>query len=108
MLITTREYTALSGWSEPLPRELDSEHTLVIAFAAPRYGEEPAPLRVLADAFPKACVIGCSTAGEIHHARVRDDSVVVAVVRFERTRARGAFSAIAPGEASFEAGKRLA
>jgi hypothetical protein len=95
-------------WRRELPRDLDSPQTTVFAFASPRFGRGPGPLRDLAAAFPRARIIGCSTAGEIHDTRVADDSVVAAVARFEATGIRSARTPIDGGVASYEAGVRLA
>src|SRR5262249_43895788 len=73
------------NWSEPFPA-LDSERTMVMAFASPAYGDRAEPLAHLTAAFPTSAVIGCSTSGEIDHTRVRDGSIAVAVVRFGATR----------------------
>ena len=96
------------GWSQPLPRELDGEETLVLAFADPRFADDPVPLHEISAAFSRSRVIGCSTAGQIDGAKVFDGGIVVAVVRFEHTRLRQAWNAIAPGEASFDAGTKIA
>lgn len=83
--LATLRYTR--GWSGPFP-DLDSDRTLVIAFAAPRFGRQPAPLIELAAAYPRATMIGCSSAGEIDQTRILDDSIIAAVVRFEHSRVR--------------------
>jgi hypothetical protein len=70
--------------------DLDSEQTLVLVFGAPALADRPGPLTELARAFPRSKVLGCSTAGEILGTKVLDDSMVVAVARFEATRLRGA------------------
>jgi hypothetical protein len=95
------------GWSQPLPG-LDSESTLVVAFAAPTSDRDDAALAELAAAFPTSVVIGCSTAGEIDQTQVHDDSIVVAVVRFAGTRIRGARAELASAEDSFAAGGTIA
>ena len=95
------------SWSGPFP-DLDSEKTLVVAFAAPSYGDRPELFAQLAAAFPRAAVIGCSTSGEIDHTRIRDESITVAVMQFERTRVRYAHAPIASAEQSFAAGGAIA
>jgi hypothetical protein len=103
----TLQYCERDGWSQPLPRELDGGQTLVVAFAAPSFGSRPEPLAELAQAFPRSCLIGCSTAGEIHGTRLADDSLSVAVMPFLRTRLRRVSSAIAQSN-SFATGRALA
>ena len=106
MKLATFRYVQ-GAWSEPFP-DLDSERTLVIAFAAPSYGERAELFAELAGAYPRSAVIGCSTAGEIDHTRIRDESITVAAVRFERTRVRHAQAQLESAEHSFAAGGALA
>jgi hypothetical protein len=103
------------GWMEPPPLDLDSPQTLVLAFAAPRFIDEPEPLRQLRAWFPRSQLLGCSTAGEIMGDRVGDDSIVVAVARFERTGLRsvvtsvdGTSDPLARARESFSAGESVA
>lgn len=105
MELTTLEHTRGGGWSAPFPG-LDSERTLVLAFAAPGYRDHWAPLRELVDAHPSSHVMGCSTAGEIHGAHLSDDTVSVAVARFAGTRLRRATADPARG-GSHHAGREI-
>ena len=104
----TVNYCLKGGWSQPLPTDLDSPQTLVLAFAAPELADGPAPLAELAAAFPQSIVVGCSTSGEIAGASVNDASISVAVARFEHTRLRRAFTPIDGAADSHAAGQRLA
>ena len=101
-------HQADSGWTMPFPAEDDGPDTLVLAFAAPRYADDWAPFAQLAAAFPRAQLIGCSTAGEIAGAAVQDASISATVVRFDGTRLRRAATAIGTAADSREAGARLA
>ncbi len=101
-------HQAGSGWNMPLPTGDDGPDTLVLAFAAPRYADDWAPLAQLAAAFPRAQLIGCSTAGEIAGAAVQDASISATVVRFDGTRLRRAATRIATAADSRAAGARLA
>ncbi|CAN5821886.1 FIST N-terminal domain-containing protein [soil metagenome] len=106
MKLATLRYVE-GRWSEPFP-DLDSEKTLVVAVCAPSYGDRPELFADLAAAYPRSAVIGCSTAGEIDHTRIRDHSIVVAVLRFEHTRVRYAHAGISSAEGSFPAGGAIA
>jgi hypothetical protein len=106
MNLETRVFTQTQGWSAPLPGELDSPRTAVIAFGAPATSSET--LQQLRHAFPSAQMLGCSTAGEIHHDRIRDDSVVVAIARFDAIVPRVVAAPVGAGAASFTAGERIA
>jgi len=96
-----------TGAGGVLPVDLDSEQTLVLVFGAPALADRPEPLIELARAFPRSKVLGCSTAGEIFGTKVLDDSMVVAVARFEATRLRGAAAPVQAAEESFAAGEAL-
>src|SRR5450432_539032 len=106
-LITSR-YAAEAGWAQPLPAQLDSPGTLVLAFAAAEFGAAPAPLRELTAAFPLSVIVGCSTSGEISGTTARDGSISVAVARFAHTAVRRAITTVARAADSFDAGARLA
>jgi hypothetical protein len=95
------------AWSKPFP-DLDNERTLVLAFAAPSFGARPDLMIELAAAYPRAAMIGCSTAGEIDQTQIRDESITVAVVEFERTRVRQAEARVPPGASAYAAGARIA
>ena len=107
MQIETFSHRRGSGWSAALPAELDSAKTLVLAFGAPAYGENPAELAELAAAFPESRIVGCSSAGEIHSHLVADDTLVVAVTRFARTTLAVATSPVTAMSDSLAAGTRL-
>ena len=94
-------------WSAPLRAELDSPQSVVLCFAAPSYLEQPAPLRELRATFPRAELIGCSTAGEIHGSKVSDESIAVVILRFDHARVRVARAALSAGGDS-AAGSRAA
>ena len=96
------------GWSGAFPAQLDSESTVVLVFGAPSYVDAPAAMDELVAAFPRSHVVGCSSAGEIFGAHVNDESLSVAVARFERGRVREASTEIAAGGSSREAGEALA
>jgi len=83
MQLQTFSYTDRAGWSVDQLPDLDSERTLVVAFGAPSLIDNPAPLAALRKAYPRASVVGCSTSGEIHGSELVDDSLSVAVARFD-------------------------
>lgn len=108
MQTTTITFHDDRGWSVPLPRQMDSGQTLVLAFGASRLPTDAAPLQQLVAAFPQSILLGCSTAGEIAGADVNDASLSVAVARFDHTRLALAVAAVASADASGAAGRALA
>lgn len=101
-------YQMNKGWVAPLPGELDSEQTLVLAFGAKSFETAPAPFESLAAAFPQSIILGCSTSGEIAGDCVNDGTVSVAITRFSHTRLRRALTEITDANASQQAGRQLA
>jgi len=93
-------------WSVPVFPPLDSDDTLVLVFGGAGYRDAPAPLAELTRAYPRAKVTGCSSAGEIHGARISDDTLSVVVVRFDKTHVRLARATL--GADSTDAGASLA
>ena len=108
MKVEALSWRASGAWDRPLPASLDSPETLVLAFGARRYADHDQPLRELVAAFPQSAVIGCSTSGEIEGEQVDDDTVSVAVCRFEHTRLVTAITPIGGADDSGAAGARLA
>jgi hypothetical protein len=95
-------------WADNAFPAMDSERTLVLAFAASGFREDPGPLVELHRRYPRAQIMGCSTSGEIHGTKVLDDSIVVVVVRFAHTRVRCATASVAATSDSHAAGEMIA
>jgi hypothetical protein len=108
MKTETLSYDLNAGWSVPSLPTLDSERTLVLAFGASGCREQPAALRELAAAYPRARILGCSTAGEIFGTSIADGTLAVAVCQFEGTDLRAASAPVASAADSEEAGRSLA
>jgi hypothetical protein len=95
------------SWSAPLPA-LDSERTLVLAFGAPSYIENPRPLDQIREAYPASHIAGCSTSGEILQTSLHDESIALAVIRFAHTRLSTVAAPVRSPEGSFAAGQEIA
>ncbi|MFH0996244.1 MAG: FIST N-terminal domain-containing protein [Pseudomonadota bacterium] len=81
---------------------------LVMLFGATAILKEQRLVEQVKDAYPKAHIFGCSTAGEICGAQVSDDSLVSTAVCFEHTQVRGGRIGLGQMENSFHAGESLA
>jgi hypothetical protein len=108
MLLETRSWSMDAGWSAPIPGELDSESTLVLAFGDPAIADDPTPFAELRSALPTSRILGCSTAGQIHGDELSDDTLVVSICRFERTRVQATTASVSGPSESFDAGKGVA
>ncbi len=108
MELESFKYQLGEGWSVKNFPPLDSEQTLIVLFAAPEFINHPEPIQELARHYPHSKIIGCSSAGEIYGATVLDNSLTVAVARFEKTSLQIVKETVADTEDSFNAGKRVA
>src|SRR5256885_336409 len=107
MDISTFAHTRPKGWSRDAFPALDSERTLVTLFADPNDIDRPERIRELLEAYPAAHVIGCSTAGEIFDTSINDESLSVAVCRFDHTDLRSTDASVISAAESHPAGRRL-
>lgn len=57
--------------------------------------------------YPNAQVMGCSTAGEIYHTQVLDETLVATAVQFDHTMIKGCEITLQSDETSFAVGDRL-
>lgn len=97
-----------SVWDKDFSTESDSPQTLVLAFGATTFLDNPEPLHYLSQKFPNSKIIGCSTAGEITGETISDDSLSVAVLSFDKTCLDLASASVSSAEESFAAGEKIA
>ncbi|WP_437634149.1 FIST N-terminal domain-containing protein [Sorangium sp. So ce854] len=109
MRLETFSFSRETGrWSVRALPALDSDRTLVLAFGAPEFLDDPGAIRELRRAYPRSHMVGCSSAGEIAGTSVCDGTLSVAVARFERTTLATAQVEVASASESFAAGQALA
>lgn len=106
MKLETFSFLKNRTWSTSSLPALDSPSTLVIAFAAPR-DTDTTWLSQLRATYPTSHIVGCSTAGEILGKSIHDDSVAVAVCRFDHTLLRSEAFSIASAAMSADAGRAV-
>lgn len=108
MELATYRYLPRSGWDCPLDTTLDSASTLLLVFGASDTTALLTGFDELTAAFPNSVWIGCSSAGEIHHRSLEDNSLVVAAVKFTSSRLMLATHGIQDAADSNTAGSQLA
>ncbi len=108
MHVEQTSVSALTGWTPCHPAQLETDADLVLIFGSNDMLKEKAYLPEIRGAFPRATILGCSTAGEIHNGQVSDDSITVTAVRFQHSRVRGAQTTIDSPQDSYRAGQELA
>lgn len=108
MELQTFHYKKNEGWSVASFPALDSENTLILLFASPSFIDDPKPFAELAQHYPHSKIIGCSSAGEIAGSRILDDSISVAVTKFDKTPIEIIKTKIESVDKSLEVGKSIA
>jgi hypothetical protein len=96
------------GWEPEFAGRLADRAQLVFVFGGTSLIRERCCIADIRNAYPKAFIVGCSTAGEIIGNRVSDDTLVVTPVHFEFSRVRFYMERIEGMSNSREVGERLA
>lgn len=107
MQVETIQYTTKEGWSIKEFPKLDSDQTLILVFAAPEFLNNPEPIKELSRQYPQSKMLGCSTAGEIAGPRILDNSLSVAILRFEKTQIQTSKVEIKSPSDSFQVGQQI-
>lgn len=101
-------WTEAKGWEPESSSKLGESAQLVLLFGSTSILKEQKCFDEIKRVYPKAHLLGCSTAGEICGTQVFDDSLVMTAVSFEHTQLEGAQIKIKEVENSFQAGEHLA
>lgn len=102
-----RQWTETLGWTVGAAT-LGASAQLVLVFGAPAALQKPVLVAAIRADYPAACLLGCSTAGEICGTSVFDDSLVVTAVHFEHTLLRSVEVNLGLVPDSFQAGEWVA
>ncbi len=108
MKVDQHRWAEATGWESELPGELVESAQLVLLFGNTAILKEKKQLDKIKTAYPKAHLLGCSTAGEIYGTQVTDDSLVATAVNFEFSLLKGAQVKLSNVGNSFQAGEHLA
>lgn len=107
MEIQTFYYNEAKGWSVSCFPDMDSENTLILVFADPKFIDKHCPLTQLSSHYSQSHIVGCSTAGAIYEAMILDRSLSIAVIKFNKSSFRVVKTEIENAEDSFQAGKHI-
>ncbi len=103
-----RHWTNGSAWSADAS-ELSAKADIVFAFGSTEILSDKRCFEEMRRAYPKAYLLGCSTAGEILDTRVYDDSLALTAVDFESTAIKAACVDLPEKDIdSFQCGRKLA
>ena len=106
--IEQSRWTSAAGWQPGAPGKQEPGAALVFVFGGRLRLGDTSLLSSISSAYPSACLIGCSTAGELCDVEVSDDSIVCTAMRFEDTRCRGVCMEIARPSESYGIGEQIA
>lgn len=106
--IEQKYWTAETQWADASKEKLTDAPQCVFLFGSRQLLEEGARFAEARRMYPQAHIISCSTAGEILDTRVRDNSIALAAVFFEKTTIALSQTTVRAAAESYEAGKRLA
>ena len=108
MKLETILYETGKGWSVEQFPPLDGPHTLILIFGTPSFIDNPQAIVDLQRAYPKAHILGCSTAGQIFDTQVSDDTLAVGIVKFEHAEIASATALVQSAQNSYATGQSIA
>jgi hypothetical protein len=107
MEVRQGRWKAESGWTWSAEGN-EGAPSVVFVFGGHAALSRPEPLAELAQKFPNAQVVGCSSDGEVEGSRVFEEAIVATAIRFDHTEVHVAEARIIPGRSNHEAGVQLA
>lgn len=107
MRIEQRIWNAEQGWQWKEEKQLKDSAQLVLAFGEKTIVEDRLHYETIKQFYPKAEIVFCSTAGEIHDTLIDDHSLVLTAVQFEKTRIKTTKISTQVVKNSREIGKEL-
>jgi len=107
MKIEQKQWISKSGWQPAFTDAPDSEMQLVFVFGSTELLKQKQKMDEIKRAYPKACFMGCSTAGEISGTHVNDETISLTAVYFSHTRVQGYSVTIDKAEDSLGVGEKL-
>ncbi len=108
MKIEQRLWTQDKGWEVTMPGNFDATPQLVLVFGGRRIVEEQRYYDLIHSYYPDSHIVECSTAGEILDRRVRDNSLAVTAIHFEKTTLKFAEIDIVGADDSLASGETIA
>jgi len=108
MEIEQRRWDAQNEWTPDTAPILAKSAHLVLAFGSVSIMKDKTKFDLVRATYPKACIFGCSTAGEICGTQVLDDSLVTTAIHFDHTDISSSCIKIQSIEESYGAGQELA
>jgi hypothetical protein len=104
-----RKWTEKSGWNPNSSLALGESAQVILAFGSTQLLNRQRLITDIAQSYPNAHILGCSTAGEILDTKIFENTLVTTAIYFEHTQTRTAkINLDKVGGDSFQAGMLLA
>jgi len=108
MKIEQAVWTKENGWSNDIKKVQNLDTQLIMFFGSTNKLKRHDFIDGIKSTYPKAHILGCSTAGEIYGTQVLDDSIVATFIEFEKSSFMGSCVKLKDVDSSYHAGERLA
>jgi hypothetical protein len=108
MKIEQHSYTERTGWVPAGEEYVGNQAQVVLVFGETNVLRQTEHMVRIRTMYPRAQILGCSTAGEICGTQVFDDSIVTTAITFDSTTVRTVSAKIGGIGESFSVGERLA
>lgn len=96
-----------ANWSELLA-SITIDANLFLLFVSPEFRLKQEVLAILNKNFPKATIVGCSTAGEISDVTVKDNTISLTAIQLEKVNLKKVSVNIKDMNCSYNAGQKIA
>lgn len=96
-----------ANWSAQI-ESLTVSPSIFLLFVSPTFNIKEEVVSSLKNKYPKSCIIGCSTAGEISDVTVKDNTMSLTAIELEKVTYRKEAVVIDDMNSSFNAGEQLA
>lgn len=97
-----------TSWQPNIFNETSNEHQLVLLFGNNANIADSELITKIRSHYPKATILGCSTAGEICKTKVSDESLIATAIDFSQTTIKLAVSTLESASQSYDVATRLA
>jgi hypothetical protein len=108
MKIEQKRWTREKGWEKKRGENLGDSANVVLLFGSTSVIKEQKNFDEIKKNYPKAHILGCSTAGEICETELTEESLVSTAISFEHTKVKPVYAKVDKMENSFQTGEKLA
>ncbi len=108
MKIAQKRWNQSDGWFDIREADIKDNAQLVLLFGSSALLKGDTEISTIKEMYPKARIVGCSTAGEILDTSVTDETLAMTAIEFEKTELKFVDCEIKNMEESFDIGAKIA